>query len=911
MSNIKRPLYRSISSVFLIFTILFLGICSILGNSSFAWEMITDSWSILPPSDTANCWRLSINGNAWVGIGGNSYTWTINENVWAWAMIWSFDITCTNGSAPYTYSLVDGLWSDDNAIFAISWGSLIANFVPNSLVKSLYTIRVRSLDSSGMHVDNQFTVIVLPLNLPPAPTPTATGAGDEVMGITIKTQPDLISYTIGNQLDITGLVVTLTKSDGSTEDVAWNNFVNKWITTSISNWATLNKNDKTFTISANWHSKNQKIFVDPVWSSIVNVMDIDAEKDNLIIITHGVCGSAYNRPSNPTWMTKMRNDIYKNINSENTVIRLYDWKEDADSPTCDNLHFSANPLAAYWNAAQHWEFLFNQIKESALYHSHTYSNIHLIAHSAWTNLIQKTVDNLSKFYHDKWIAPQNAPKIHLTFLDAYIPNGDDKKTFGDLSNGQSDYSLLGYAEQYVDTMDHLMDTNIKLLKATNFDVTYLTSESNRSHTWPIDFYNNWIINSEYTLPLSNSKNAFSIGFRLSKESLNSINYDSAKNYLWKWCVVTNVSEPYRRCLDNSTEDNRDVIITDPDKPANISLDSWKWIDVSQFISHGTGILPQMTIDTPIATVDIPNHVTITSSNPNWNGIITAPKTSEILNIQIKDWKVDYTAIEVGFSDAKLTFNKAVKISLPWQAGKRAGYKRPGINFTEINNICVSSWDQVRINADLIGSKEDCKINEGGDMLIWTKHFTTFAAYEEAPAITSWWGGGGWTYIPTTVSPIAFTGQAVSTGGAVVPVSIVIIAKDIKRSFYRDAINTLIFNGIIANSPFIYPNRFISRAEFIKVLAKTNGFTPVSSSKKFADVESSSDFAQYISFAVEKGWINTSNENFRPNAYITQGEVDKLIVTVQWKISANKKIGASRFVTRGKAMKDIVDAFFGK
>lgn len=86
-----------------------------------------------------------------------------------------------------------------------------------------------------------------------------------------------------------------------------------------------------------------------------------------------------------------------------------------------------------------------------------------------------------------------------------------------------------------------------------------------------------------------------------------------------------------------------------------------------------------------------------------------------------------SAIEVGFADAKLSFDKAVKITMPGQAGKRVGYTRTGEAFTEITNICSIS-DQAADGT--LSADSECKIDSGSDLVIWTKHFTTFATYTQ-------------------------------------------------------------------------------------------------------------------------------------------------------------------------------------
>ena len=96
--------------------------------------------------------------------------------------------------------------------------------------------------------------------------------------------------------------------------------------------------------------------------------------------------------------------------------------------------------------------------------------------------------------------------------------------------------------------------------------------------------------------------------------------------------------------------------------------------------------------------------------------VTIPNTSS-------EVRTTNTAIEVGFDGARLSFDNAVRILIPGQAGNRAGYIRTGIEFTEIINICAAD---TQIAGDAVSS--ECKINVGSDLVIWTKHFTKFAAF---------------------------------------------------------------------------------------------------------------------------------------------------------------------------------------
>ncbi len=101
------------------------------------------------------------------------------------------------------------------------------------------------------------------------------------------------------------------------------------------------------------------------------------------------------------------------------------------------------------------------------------------------------------------------------------------------------------------------------------------------------------------------------------------------------------------------------------------------------------------------------------------------------------------AVEMGFAGAKLTFDKGVRILFAGQAGKRAGYVRTGISFTEITSICTADNQPA---GDALPVDGDCKIDSGADLVIWTKHFTTFATYTQTT------NQGGGSYI-VKIAPI--------------------------------------------------------------------------------------------------------------------------------------------------------------
>jgi len=115
-----------------------------------------------------------------------------------------------------------------------------------------------------------------------------------VTGISIKTVPSKVNYTAGEALDLSGLVVTLTKSDSNTEDVAFADFGTKGITASPANGTTLATTDTTVTLThtASGKTTSQSITVNPAPDTtppvIYGVMDRNVVKDTTVDVLSGV-----------------------------------------------------------------------------------------------------------------------------------------------------------------------------------------------------------------------------------------------------------------------------------------------------------------------------------------------------------------------------------------------------------------------------------------------------------------------------------------------------------------------------------------------------------------------------------------------------------------------------------------------
>ncbi len=121
---------------------------------------------------------------------------------------------------------------------------------------------------------------------------------------------------------------------------------------------------------------------------------------------------------------------------------------------------------------------------------------------------------------------------------------------------------------------------------------------------------------------------------------------------------------------------------------------------------------------------------------NWDGIIHMPvvQPNNSVTVQASAGKTAAveSVIEVGFTGGTLTFSKPVRLLLPGQAGKLAGYSRNGV-FTKIDYLLMSD-DQTQLAQQLQNNgKTEGYLNMGNDLVIWTLHFTKFISYTETAA----------------------------------------------------------------------------------------------------------------------------------------------------------------------------------
>lgn len=211
-------------------------------------------------------------------------------------------------------------------------------------------------------------------------------------------------------------------------------------------------------------------------------------------------------------------------------------------------------------------------------------------------------------------------------------------------------------------------------------------------------------------------------------------------------------------INNTTSQ---AVVTSPTQAITVTVGAGTTAPTVNFdalITNGTGVLPQTTINAVNSNnvvVSIPNATTVTSTDPVWDGVLAAPTTTTVTMPTLSGQTLTQSsAIEIGFTGAQLTFDKGVRILFPGQAGKRIGYIRTGIIFTEIINLCGADSQAVG-NALAAGS--ECKIDSGLDAVVWTKHFTSFATFTSTAASGNLGGGGGGGGGSMGSGPIAPTG----------------------------------------------------------------------------------------------------------------------------------------------------------
>jgi len=149
-----------------------------------------------------------------IGLASSS----IQENAGANTIVGSFSTTDPSPGDSFTYTLVSGSGSTDNAAFNISGNALRASSSFDFETKSSYSVRVRSTDQGGLWTEKIFTISVTdvnetPTNISLSANSIAENAGaNATVGTLTTTDPDAANT----------FAYTLVSGTGDTDNAAFN-----------------------------------------------------------------------------------------------------------------------------------------------------------------------------------------------------------------------------------------------------------------------------------------------------------------------------------------------------------------------------------------------------------------------------------------------------------------------------------------------------------------------------------------------------------------------------------------------------------------------------------------------------------------------------------------------------------------
>ncbi|MGS0764528.1 S-layer homology domain-containing protein [Syntrophomonas curvata] len=190
------------------------------------------------------------------------------------------------------------------------------------------------------------------------------------------------------------------------------------------------------------------------------------------------------------------------------------------------------------------------------------------------------------------------------------------------------------------------------------------------------------------------------------------------------------------------------------------------------------IVPRLEIEAtrPVGGVDqqialsVPAGTTVTGP-AGWDGTLALPTVKTQPSTSISGTAT--VVLEVGIGDTALSFDKAVRLLLPGQAGKAAGFVRNGV-FIPISRTLTADT-QAAADSTLQAGQE-AKIDSGSSLAIWTKHFTEFVCYTPTPAAVS--GGGGGTAAPSGIL-VGKNGATVNEAGVSIVIPASAVSSDIR------------------------------------------------------------------------------------------------------------------------------------
>lgn len=303
------------------------------------------------------------------------------------------------------------------------------------------------------------------------------------------------------------------------------------------------------------------------------------------------------------------------------------------------------------------------------------------------------------------------------------------------------------------------------------------------------WWTNW--DSDAIIPLTelSSINFSSEGtYNITIFANDSLNHISNKTIFFNVSVL-----PDNKILANSSENQ--IIIDDSNEniseitiPSNNSLENITvsnetnqsfQLDLSQLEVEGVVVLDNsLSIvrtfnDGKNYSIYMPTNINI-SGNSSWNRKLEIPLVVEGDELSAPTLVGYETSVEIVISvgsEVELNFSSPVKIIIGNQAGKRAGWTRSGTTLNDISTYC-NNYELTPTNIN--STVRECYTNDSSntDLIIWTYHFTNFAAYSATPEETNnddrdrrdgGGGGGGSSVVSSWVKDIKVNDSEFNVG----------------------------------------------------------------------------------------------------------------------------------------------------
>lgn len=137
------------------------------------------------------------------------------------------------------------------------------------------------------------------------------------------------------------------------------------------------------------------------------------------------------------------------------------------------------------------------------------------------------------------------------------------------------------------------------------------------------------------------------------------------------------------------------------------------------------------VTTTIGAVSVQIPATTITTTADWTGTIGTPKVLDISSVTLPPTEgrssIPTVAILVGAKYQTLTLDRAARLTIPGEAGKRVSYERDSL-YVPIDTKCSAD---TQVAGDALPAEGDCTIDVGKDLVIWTKHFTRFVTFQLA------------------------------------------------------------------------------------------------------------------------------------------------------------------------------------